>query len=65
MCQLQAGVAGELTRMHAHALEGFAPVALRLYPEALKRPSTAYAELTPAIVPGPPESPVEKVRLIY
>lgn len=50
--------------MHAFALGGFAPVALRLYPEALKRPPSAYTDLIPAALPGAPESPAEQVRLI-
>lgn len=60
---MQAGVASELSKMHAFTLAGFAPVALRLYPEALKRPPSAYTELIPDMLPGGPDLPAEQVYL--
>ena len=38
-------------------------MALALYPEAMQRPYSAYTDLTPASVAGPPDSPAEQVRL--
>ena len=58
---VQAGVATELQKLHAFTLAGFAPVALRLFPDAAARPASAYKELTPAAPPPDTDSPPEQV----